>query len=222
MTTATKEKTTSIGGIPTKTVETEGLSSAPRTRVPRFTQMALESTDFVCKLKAVQPVVFFSASTDERSNIVLDVFVDFGYFNLTGLRVRQQPGQTQMQDKSVIDNFSVSLRGVPSNPQFGAAAHLCIHREEKTLPNGVMLAGGTFTVGQLTVHQIGELVWKSYCKGEYNGIDHEKAGVRRLSSEELQTKIAAAIAARTQREAQRAESTSNASASDPESAIKCG
>ena len=93
----------------------------------------------------------------------------------------------------------------PSNPQFGASAHLSIRREEKQLPNGVALMGGTFIVGQLTVHQIGELVWKSYCKGEYSGIDHEKAGVKRLSSEELQQKIASAIAARAQREAQKAQ-----------------
>ena len=221
MTTATKEKVNSIGGIPIKAVETEGITSAPKARVPRFTQMALESTDFVCKLKAVQPVVFFSATTDERGNIVLDVFADFGYFNLNGLRVRQQPGQIQLQDGSTIDNFSVSLRGVPSNPQFGACAHLSIHREEKILPNGVMLAGGTFIVGQLTVHRIGELVWRSYCKGEYSGIDHEKAGVKRLSSEELQARIASAIAARTQREAQKAEITSKPPIVDADSVITC-
>ena len=84
-----------------------------------------------------------------------------------------------------------------------------------------MLMGGTVIVGQLTVHQIGELVWKAYCKGEYSGIDHEKAGVKRLSSEELQQKIASAIAARAQREAQKAQTALETSTPDAESAITC-
>lgn len=197
---ATATKATTINGVPTRPVETQGVTAAPRGEtIPRFTKMALEATDFVAKLKPIQPIVFFETSTDERGNVVLDTFIDFGYFHISGIRVRQRPGRVRVSDGTMVDNFSVSLRGVPVNPAYGGEVYLNILRQEKTLPNGNVLQGGNFIVGGLSVYQIGEFVWTAYCAGKYSGIDHEKAGVKRLTPEQLAAKIDAAIAARESR-----------------------
>jgi hypothetical protein len=194
MSTATRA---SIGGVPTKPIEAQGVTAAPRGEaIPRFTKMAVESTDFVAKLKPIQPVVFFATNTDDRGNIVLDTFIDFGYLHISGIRVRQRRGTVRTSDGATVDNFSVSLRGVPVNPQYGGEIYLNMLRQEKTLPNGNVLDGGNFIVGGLNVHQMGEFIWTAYCAGKYSGIDHEKAGVRRLTKEQLAVKIDAAIAAR--------------------------
>jgi hypothetical protein len=189
-----------IGGVPTKPIEAQGVTAAPRGEtISRFTKMALESTDFIAKLRPVQPVVFFASSTDDRGNIVLDTFIDFGYFHVNGIRVRQRRGTVRASDGTTVDNFSVSLRGVPVNPQYGGEIYLNMLRQERTLPNGNVLQCGNLIVGGLNVHQIGEFVWIAYCAGKYSGIDHDKAGVRRLTKEQLAAKIDAAIAARESR-----------------------
>lgn len=223
MATAIKTKDTGrIGDIPTKPVETShGMTAKPRTTLSYFSQMALEATDFAAKLKPIEPVVFFAASTDDRSRIVLDVFVDFGYFNLSGLRIRQQPGQTRTRDGSVVDNFSVSLRGVPVNPPLSGTAYLRIHREEKALPDGSTLAGGDFVVGGLNAFETGQAIWTSYCSGQYSGVDHERAGVKRLTPDELQTKIASAISAKAEREARKRETASAPASTGQAAAIEC-
>lgn len=203
--TRSKESMTSetIGGIPTRTIESDGITSAPKTTISSFTRMAIESTDYVSKLRSVEPVVFFSSATDDRGRVVLDLFVDLGYVKVCGIRIRQQQGQIRIADGSLIDNFSVSLRGVPVNPLFGGYAQVHIHREERLLPNGDILTGGDFSVGNVSIHEIGLAAWMAYCSGRHAGIDHQSAGVKRLTPEELQAKIATAIAAKAERQAKR-------------------
>lgn len=186
-----------VNGVPTRPVEAGGITAATaREQFPRFTKMAIESTDFVAKLKPASPVVFFAASTDERGNTVLDSFIDFGYFHVSGIRVRQRPGRVRTSAGVLVENYSVSLKGVPVNPQYGGEVYLNMLRQERTLPSGTVLQGGNFIVGGLNVHQIGEFVWTAYCTGKYSRIDHEKAGVRRLTPEQLAAKIDAAMSAR--------------------------
>ncbi len=109
MSTASK---TNINGVPTKPIEAQGITAAPRGEaIPRFTKMALESTDFVAKLKPIQPIVFFASSTDERGNVVIDTFIDFGYFHGSGVRIRQRPGRVRTSDgggDAIIHRFAVN------------------------------------------------------------------------------------------------------------------
>lgn len=205
-TAASGKDTSAIAGIPTRKMETGGIAASPGTTLSHFARMALEGTDFVTKLRPAQPVVFFAASTDERNRVVLDAFVDFGWFNVSGIRIRRQPGQVRLRDGSLVDNFSVSVRGVPASPPMAQTAFLHIRRESRTLPSGDVLQGGEFRVGGLNAYEIGECIWSAYCRGEFAGIDHEKAGVRRLTPEELRAKIDAAVEARARRTASRQQS----------------
>jgi hypothetical protein len=76
--------------------------------------------------------------------------------HVSGIRIRQRPGRVRTSAGALVENFSVSLRGVPVNPQYGGEVYLNMLRQEKTLPSGTVLEAGNFIVGGLNVHQIGE------------------------------------------------------------------
>lgn len=197
---------TTTTDVPTVPISAEGIKATPRTTMSYFTQMAVESSDFALKLKPVAPTVFFAEHVDGNGRLVLDLMVDLGYFTVTGIRVREWQGQVQLADGSKITSFGVSFKGIPVSPQTGGRVSLNVHRNERVLPNGDIIEAGDFTVGGLGVYEIASQVWLAYQTGKFAQIDHEKAGVRRLSTEELMAKIESAMAAKAERSAKRAQS----------------
>ncbi len=209
--------------VPTVPITAEGITSAPRTTMSYFTTMALESTDFAIKLKPVTPSVFFAEHVDANGRLVLDLMVDLGYFTVTGIRVREWQGQIALADGSKITSFGVSFKGIPVTPQTGGRVSLNVHRNERVLANSDVIEAGDFTVGGLSVYEIASQVWLAYQSGRFAQIDHEKAGVRRLSTEELAAKIEAAMAAKAERTAKRAQSQQMAEMpSSNEQAVRVG
>lgn len=209
--------------VPTVPISAEGIKATPRTTLSYFTTMALESTDFALKLKPVTPTVFFAEHVDNSGKLVLDLMVDLGYFTITGIRVREWQGQIALADGSKITSFGVSFKGIPVSPQTGGRIGLNVHRNERVLPNGDMIEAGDFNVGGLSVYEIASQVWLAYQTGRFAQIDHEKAGVRRLSTEELASKIEAAVAAKAERIAKRAQSQQMADVpNNKEQAISIG
>lgn len=200
MATRTSTPTTDV---PTRPVSADGIKAAPRTTMSYFTQMALEGTDFALKLKPITPTVFFAEHVDTNGRLVLDLMVDLGYLTVTGIRVREWQGQIALADGSKITAFGVSFKGIPVTPQTGGRVSLNVHRNERALPNGDIIESGDFNVGGLSVYEIASQVWLGYQTGKFAQIDHDKAGVRRLSAEELAAKIEAAVAAKAERTAKR-------------------
>ncbi len=121
--------------VPTVPISAEGIKANPRTTLSYFAQMAVESNDFALKLKPITPTVFFAEHVDTNGRLVLDLMVDFGYFTITGIRVREWQGQIALADGSKITSFGVSFKGIPVSPQTGGRIGLNVHRNERVLPN---------------------------------------------------------------------------------------
>lgn len=199
-------RTSTSTDVPTRPVSAGGIKAASRTTMSYFAQMAIESNDFALKLKPITPTVFFAEHVDSNGRLVLDLMVDFGYLTVTGIRVREWQGQIALADGSKITSFGVSFKGIAVTPQTGGRVSLNVHRNERVLPNSDIIEAGDFTVGGLSVYEVASQFWLAYQTGKFAQIDHEKAGVRRLSSEELAAKIEAAMAAKAERLAKRTQS----------------
>ena len=188
----TKSNTQSI---PTMPVDNQVLATNKPSYSP-FTNMALESSDYCFKLPAIHPTIFFSEEIDEKGRIKLDIMADFGFYNLTGIRIRQWSGELQLADGSMIPNFSVIFKGQIISPE-KRMIKLMLLKED--FQNCESIKDSFVNAGMLQVYRFASEVWKIYCSGKYSRIDHSQTGIKRLTRTELDTKIQNLLLAKSRR-----------------------
>lgn len=185
---------TKVAGKKIENIEELNLPQGPA--VDFNHRMALESSDF--QMDTGVGVAYFAIGADSQNQTMLTVWFDPGWADMFRLNLYQ--GCDERGPHLSTRDVDGNTVGRQVKTGFAVAYFDAIEGDDVKYPKPK-----SAIVHKMHYDRLAKTIWEAFHTGEFEYIDHEAWGVRRLTEDEIQAKIDEAKAKKEARTAQAAE-----------------